>query len=242
VARVGAHGPDYQLGHAHADLLSFDLSHGAVRVVTDTGTGAYADGPLRRALRSTAAHNTIQLDGAELLEAWSSFRAGRRGRATALARGCDARFAWLAAAHDAYAWLDGAPRPHRLWIVAADEVCVVDVLRGRGRHRIASRLHLHPDAPAGSVDVIAVGGALRRETAPLHEHFGKTREMTRLVVEAETALPWAGCFRLGFGAPKPPPALELDDAVLRLRAADLEVDWRLDDASPAAVAIRARAG
>ena len=31
VLRAGPHGPDYQLGHAHGDLLSFEMSRGAVR-------------------------------------------------------------------------------------------------------------------------------------------------------------------------------------------------------------------
>jgi hypothetical protein len=241
VARAGAHGPDHQLGHAHADLLSFDLSAGERRVVTDTGTGVYAAGPLRDALRSTAAHNTIQLDGKELLEAWSSFRSGRRGRATALARGADARFAWLAATHDGYVFLPGAPRPHRLWLLAEDALWIVDVVLGTGRHRITSRLHLHPDAPA-AVEVAAIGAELRRESTPLHERFGEARPMARLVVEAESALPWAGGFRIGFGADDAtPPALAFDGGVARLVARDFAVAWRVGARDAAAVAIEARA-
>lgn len=237
VARVGAHGPDYQLGHAHADLLSFDLSHGATRVVTDTGTGAYAAGPIRTKLRSTAAHNTVGLDGAELLEAWSSFRSGRRGRAVALARGENERFAWLSARHDGYRWLDGAPTPHRLWLLGDDELWIVDVVLGGGRHRIASRLHLHPDADARLVLVEASGGSLRREPAPLHEHFGETRSSTRLVLEAEAALPWIGAIALRFDGASPPQlALAFDGAVARIRANSLTVAWTVRARGGAALA------
>jgi hypothetical protein len=172
-----------------------------------------------------------------------------------LARGSDPRFEWLAATHDGYAWLDGAPRPQRLWLVGSDAVWVLDAVRGGGRHRVASRLHLHPDAPP-DVDVAALGGSstdapdgtgvaglLRRETAPLHERFGESRDMPRLVFEVETALPWAGGFRIAFGAPlAAPPELALEGGVLRLRAADLDVEWRLDARGPGAVAIRTRAG
>jgi len=240
VARVGAHGPDYQLGHAHADLLSFDLSRGAARIVTDTGTGAYAAGPMRTHLRSTAAHNTIQLDGAELLEAWSSFRSGRRGRAIALARGANARFEWMAAKHDGYRWLAGAPTPHRLWLLGTDELFVLDVVEGAGRHRIASRLHLHPDAAALSLSIAAIGGDLRREPAPLHEHFGETRESTRLVFEAEVALPWAGGFALRFGgAPAPRAEFAFDGAIARLRDDDGSVAaaWRVHATDASALAV-----
>jgi len=118
----------------------------------------------------------------------------------------------------------------------------VDVVRGAGRHRIASRLHLHPDAP-DDLQIAALGGALRRDPAPLHERFGETRAMTRLVVEVEAALPWAGGFRIGFGAaPTTAPVVSLDGAVARLRTDDFEVAWRLDARDAGAVAIETRAG
>jgi uncharacterized heparinase superfamily protein len=238
VVRAGPHGPDYQLGHAHADLLSFDASLGARRVVTDTGTGAYADGPLRRHLRSTAAHNTVQLDGEELLEAWSSFRSGRRGRARVVARGAQGRFAWLVATHDGYAWLAGAPRPQRLWLVADDELWVLDAVRGSGRHRIASRLHLHPDAAGAACAVTGFGGPVREAVAPLHEHFDRIREMRELRIEVEAPLPWLGGFRLRFGAGGDAslPSFALDGRIARLRG-PLAVDWDLDATTAGAVSI-----
>jgi uncharacterized heparinase superfamily protein len=242
VVRAGAHGPDYQLGHAHADLLSFDASVGALRVVTDTGTGAYADGPVRRHLRSTAAHNTIQLDDAELLEAWSSFRSGRRGRAHVVARGSDARFEWLVAAHDGYAWLPGSPRPQRLWLVGEDEVWVLDAVLGSGRHRIANRLHLHPDAQRAETSVLALGGEAREGVAPLHEHFNETREMPLIVAAAEASLPWLGGFWIRFGVtPGASLTWELDGRTAKLRleesARRIAVDWNLDAIDTSAVAI-----
>jgi uncharacterized heparinase superfamily protein len=239
VARVGPHGPDHQLGHAHADLLSFDLSHGPTRVVTDTGTAAYAAGPVRTHLRSTAAHNTIELDGRELLEAWSSFRSGRRGRATALARGRDARFDWLAAVHDGYAWLAGAPLHHRLWLLGGDVVFVVDALRGGGGHAIASRLHLHPASDALALAAVSLAGACVEERAPLHERFGETLPMRRLVAREDAALPWVGGWALRFGDAAPPPVVSQDgDAVtMRDAALGLVVTWRVGERGERAVEI-----
>jgi hypothetical protein len=201
VIRAGPHGPDHQLGHAHADLLSFELSRGRERLVVDTGTGTYAAGPERQRLRSTAAHNTLQLDGEELLEAWSAFRTGRRGRARSRARGELPGWTWIHAWHDGWTWLPGAPVHHRLLAVGDDAVLVVDAVLGSGRHRIASRLHVHPDAPAGALRVHALRGSLASGPAPLHERFGETREMTELVVGAEADLPWAGGFWLRPGGP-----------------------------------------
>ena len=243
VVRAGAHGPDYQLGHAHADLLSYDVSVGARRVITDTGTGAYVNGPMRRHLRSTAAHNTVQIDGAELLEAWSSFRSGRRGRARVLARGANDRFEWLVAAHDGYAWLAGSPQPQRLWLVGDTELWVLDAVRGTGRHRIENRVHLHPDAANAGVTVRAIGAVASERRAPLHEHFNATREMPELVVATDATLPWLGGFWLRVGAaPEAEPSLALDGRVAKLRldagAHSLAVDWDLDASGSDAVALR----
>jgi uncharacterized heparinase superfamily protein len=53
-------------GHGHNDVLSFDLWAGGAGVLVDSGTYTYtADPPARQALRSTAAHNALRIDGAE---------------------------------------------------------------------------------------------------------------------------------------------------------------------------------
>jgi uncharacterized heparinase superfamily protein len=228
VIRCGPHGPDHQLGHAHADLLSFEASFGATRIVADTGTATYAAGPVRQHLRSTAAHNTVQLDGKELLEAWSSFRSGRRGRARCHARGEDAAWCWLSASHDGWRWLPGAPVHHRLLLVGDDSLLALDVVRGASCHRIESRLHLHPDAPA-ALHVQAFGGPAAPRVSPLHERFGETREREVRVVETEAELPWLGGFWLRVRAPRAgPAAIEAESAGERVQITISDGDLRLD--------------
>jgi uncharacterized heparinase superfamily protein len=236
VIRAGPHGPDHQLGHAHADLLSFDLSCGAQRIVTDTGTGLYAAGPARDWLRSTAAHNTVQIDGEELLEAWSSFRSGRRGRARCHGRGEAAGFVWLHASHDGWRWLRGAPIHHRLLAVHEHAVLVLDAVLGSGAHRLTNRLHVHPDAPADSWRADPLAGVIERGRGPVHERFGETREAPILTVEQSAELPWTGGFWLRFGSAVPP-HLELswDDGaarvVVREGGAAFSFRWSIADAS-----------
>ncbi len=240
VIRAGPHGPDHQLGHAHADLLSFELSHGAQRVITDTGTGLYAPGPARDWLRSTAAHNTVQIDGEELLEAWSSFRSGRRGRARCHARGEAAGFAWLHASHDGWRWLPGAPIHHRLLAVHERAVLVLDAVLGGGAHLVTSRLHVHPDAPVDGWRADPLAGELERGTGPFHERFGQTREAPVLCVEQHAELPWLGGFWLRFGATTPaPPELAWDDGTASLQLRDGTACWRIRwSVAPASVDIR----
>jgi uncharacterized heparinase superfamily protein len=229
VIRAGAHGPDFQLGHAHADLLSFEASVGPRRLVTDTGTGVYDAGPVRDWLRSTAAHNTVQLDGAELLEAWGSFRSGRRGRAHVVARGRTEAVDWVHAAHDAWSFLPGRPRHDRLLAVSKDRILVLDWIRGAGRHRIRSALHLHPAFPSLEGRLVPLGaplGELRQ--VPLHERFNQTREMTEAALEADAELPWAGGFVLGVAGPEGDwqMAVEAGEIVARAPRRGLELRWR----------------
>jgi hypothetical protein len=66
VARCGDVGQNGNGGHSHNDVLSFDLWHG-VPVVVDPGTYLYTSDPAaRNTFRSTASHNTVSVDGAEI--------------------------------------------------------------------------------------------------------------------------------------------------------------------------------
>ncbi|MBL6455427.1 heparinase II/III-family protein [Belnapia sp. T6] len=56
---------------AHADLLHCDLWDGPLNLLRDGGTGAY--NPWHRALAATAAHNTVEFDGADQMPALSRF-------------------------------------------------------------------------------------------------------------------------------------------------------------------------
>jgi uncharacterized heparinase superfamily protein len=237
VLRAGPHGPDYQLGHAHADLLSFDLSLGAARVVTDTGTSLYDAGPERQHLRSTAAHNTLQVDGQEQIEAWGSFRTGRRGRAWLRARGSADGWTWAWAAHDAWRHLPGGPVHERLLALHERGALVLDALLGGGSHALASRLHLHPERP-DSVHAASLGQAAAEGRAPLHERWGATRPMTQLRVEARARLPWFGGWWIGDGEPPQPLSLRTEGGAVEVRAGEACVVRWTPDAPAAGAAVR----
>lgn len=77
----GEVGPEYQPGHTHCDMLSFELSMRGHPVIVDTGVCEYEPGPRRKHLRSTEAHNTISVDGLDQSEVWGEFRVARRAKA-----------------------------------------------------------------------------------------------------------------------------------------------------------------
>ena len=78
IAKCGEIGPSYQPGHAHADTWSFELWKGARKLIGDTGCSTYVPGEVRSYERSTAAHNTVVIDGRDSSEVWASHRVGRR--------------------------------------------------------------------------------------------------------------------------------------------------------------------
>lgn len=73
---AGEPGPSYMLGHAHCDLLSFELSVAGKPTIVNSGTYAYQS-ELRPYFRSTAAHNTAAIDGDEQMECWAEHRVAR---------------------------------------------------------------------------------------------------------------------------------------------------------------------
>ena len=137
-------GPDYLPGHAHADTLSFELSLFGQRVIVNGGTSRYGSGPERLAERGTAAHSTVQIDGADSSEVWGGFRVARRARPfdVQVPTG-EGPLQEVSAAHDGYRRLAGRPVHRRTWGLTAGRFVVSDRLDG-GFASAVARFHLHP--------------------------------------------------------------------------------------------------
>lgn len=104
-------GPDYLVGHAHADTLSFELSLHGRRVIVNGGTSCYGLSAQRLHERGTSWHSTVQVGEGNSSEVWSGFRVGRRARITA--RTIDG---WsVQASHDGWRSLPHAPTHTRNW-------------------------------------------------------------------------------------------------------------------------------
>jgi uncharacterized heparinase superfamily protein len=144
----GEIGPKYQPGHAHCDLLSYELSMGERRVVVDSGVFGYEMDDLRAYIRSTAAHNTIRVDGKEQSEMWSAFRVGRRAKPLSAKAHMHSNGDFtFEGSHDGYNYL-----PQRVihtrkirYEAARQQYLIGDHLCGRGKVRAESFVHLHPD-------------------------------------------------------------------------------------------------
>ncbi|MFM8407294.1 MAG: heparinase II/III family protein, partial [Pirellulaceae bacterium] len=133
-------GPDHQPGHGHADLFTFEWSRQSESLLTDTGVFHYLAGPQRDWDRSTAAHNTVTVDGENSCEVWSSFRVGKRVKPTVLDFQFSDRHLTLEASHAGY-----APTMHRRrWHWTPGHLVVHDWLEGAMGRKAVSHWHLAP--------------------------------------------------------------------------------------------------
>ena len=77
IVDAGQPGPTYIPGHAHCDAGSFELYRAGKPVIVNCGTYAYQCKE-RNFFRSTAAHNTVMVNGTEQSQCWGAFRMAKR--------------------------------------------------------------------------------------------------------------------------------------------------------------------
>lgn len=198
-------GADYIPGHAHADTLSFELSLGTERVLTNSGISTYNVGPRRAWQRSTAAHNTVEIDGEDSSEMWSAFRVARRARPFDLTVERSETALRVACSHDGYQRLEGKPIHRRTIELGEPVLRVSDSISGTGNHQAAGRFHFHPgtrvqETTAGDWMIFLPQGTrwrmvgrnglqLTREEGEYSPEFGKSTVRPVLVWRIEGQLP-----------------------------------------------------
>lgn len=205
IVDCGELGPSYQPGHAHADLLSYELALAGRPVVVDTGVFDYEAGTTRSYARSTRAHNTVTIDGRDQSEMWGVFRIGRRAHPVAPRIALDATDrAFFRGAHDGYANGDRPVMHVRTIRYDAGVWSFEDVLEGTGRRRVESAIHLAADLRARvdgrTVVIVEAGRDLARviirsdvtieiENRPSYPTFGVARDAHAIVVSTTASLP-----------------------------------------------------
>jgi hypothetical protein len=156
VVRCGRVGQNGNGGHAHNDALSYELSY-RIPLVVDSGTYAYTFDPeARNAFRSTAAHNTVEVDGAEInpIVVDELFRLREVANPTVSEWLEQSERVHLIAAHRGYQRLPSKTTHKRMFALErrSGRVEVRDELHGVGSCRARSYIHLAP-----SIGVTGVG-------------------------------------------------------------------------------------
>lgn len=142
---IGDVGASYQPGHAHADTLTFEWSLFGRRFVVDSGTMQYASGAIREHQRSTAAHNTVEVDHCNSSEVWNAFRVARRAVTFDVSITKEPTHFQVRASHNGYRQiLKAGPVHTRYWCSNDNSLTIKDRLQGNFEVAM-SRFHFHPD-------------------------------------------------------------------------------------------------
>lgn len=132
--------------HGHADALNLLLSLNGRPLLIDPNTYAYQEGyEWRDYFRSTAAHNTILVDGQNQSEMQGTFLWGQRANTKQLHWQCEREFDFLAAEHDGYQKL-GIIHRRYIFFSKPSWLVVLDKLLGVDEHRVEQLWHFCPDA------------------------------------------------------------------------------------------------
>jgi uncharacterized heparinase superfamily protein len=192
---VGAISPPHLPPHAHADVLSFVFWADGRPLIVDPGSYAYA-GPWRNHFRGTAAHNTVEIDGADQCELWRDFRVAFPPRVTVGPVRTDEEAVVAAAQHDGYRRLADPVEHHRAFVwLPGSGIVVVDRLRARLAHDIHTRLHLAPAARFDAVDgvsgfdIVALGGGQLRKREGTYSPFLGRKVPIDVLEDARTVEP-----------------------------------------------------
>lgn len=191
-------GPGYQPGHAHADTLSCELSLFGQRVLVNSGISQYGQDVERHKQRSTAAHNTVEVDGQNSSEVWGGFRVARRAMPFDVGASQGELEVRVWGKHDGYRRLPGGVIHHREWRASSGRIVIEDVLSGSYGSAVAY-WHLHPHIniepiqdfrllltmPGGQKVSFIIEGAksLRSIDSQWHPQFGLSIKNTKIALE-----------------------------------------------------------
>lgn len=129
--------------HGHADCLSLTLRANGKDVLIDPGTFTYHSQPRWRSyFRSTAAHNTISVDGQSQSQMLGPFVWGKRARGRVKDVTLENYFDFVTGWHDGYSRLkDPVKHQRAVVLVKPGLLVIVDVLTGKKWHEYEQNFH-----------------------------------------------------------------------------------------------------
>ena len=139
---VGELGFGSLAAHGHADALSVGVDVGAVVLLRDSGTGSYLESEGRDEYRTTAAHNTVVVDGRPQAEPLGPHLWGRRPATTVEASTLGPELDYVRASHDGYAPL--ARHVRSVLFLKPDLLLVFDRVSGTRQLEAELAWHLCP--------------------------------------------------------------------------------------------------
>lgn len=198
-------------GHGHNDILSFELFMRGAGVITDCGAFVYTASPdWRNRFRSTAFHNTIQIDDEEVnrfVEPNALWQMQYDAIPEGVRWGFSVSGAYWEGSHAGYRRLPEPCAPTRaMWLHPSAAILAIhDRVGGGGRHRVTWRWHLDPSCRASldgqdcrlqtpnatlwMMPVGSVPAALRLDEGWVSKSYGVKTPTQVLVADAHVGLP-----------------------------------------------------
>lgn len=130
----------YQPGHIHASLLSFELEIKNEKIFSNKGVSTYNDNLIRKLERSSRAYNTLQINTENIHDVWKSFRVGRRSKII------DRKFKkynnkyYISLAHDGYKKSFNVTHK-RIFILEKRKITIIDKIDRKINAKICSRFY-----------------------------------------------------------------------------------------------------
>jgi hypothetical protein len=201
VMDAGAFGLPPLYAHGHADALSFWLSYRGQVLLVDPGTFSYDDNKAWRSyFRSTAAHNTIRVDGEDQSIAGGPFWWRHVAHCHVRRHVSQATYAEVEGLHEGYQRL-ADPVVHRRAVRVCrptSHVRIIDWLECRDAHEVELFFHFHDQCDVRQIDATHFT-AMRGETG-IEIHLASSLEC-QLYRGSET--PIAGWTSDRFGVKRP---------------------------------------
>lgn len=139
-------GPLGDGGHGHYDLLNVEIAAQGRPLVVDPGRYTYSEQEpnWRRWFKSTAAHNTVCVDGMDQTPYHRTKPRGQIGQGSLLERLSAPDFDMICGTATSPAY--EVTHTRRIFFVAGEYWIIADHLRGARPHRFDLRFHLSPEA------------------------------------------------------------------------------------------------
>jgi len=136
IVDIGNIGADYIPGHAHSDTFNFVVQKDEREFIVDSGLSTYETNERRTYERSTASHNTVEVNAKDQSEVWGGFRVADRAEVIEF----DEYNNIIKATHDGYK-KDNILHT-REWKFQENKIVIKDSL-SNSAHAVF-RLHFHP--------------------------------------------------------------------------------------------------
>ncbi|MFL5963659.1 MAG: heparinase II/III-family protein [Gaiellaceae bacterium] len=137
--------------HGHADALSVLADRGGEPFLRDSGTGSYAAPHIRELLRSTGAHNTVEVGGTSQAVSLGAHMWGRRYAVTVEQAVLSDAFDYVRAGHDGYVAELGAVHRRSVLFLKPHLLLVTDRIEAAEPQEIALYWHVALAAMPGTL-------------------------------------------------------------------------------------------